>query len=56
MKTYSVEFKRTSFVTITIEAESSDHAEELAWKELVESYDISGEADWQTESITQELK
>lgn len=58
MKTYSVEFKRTSFVTISVEAESADHAEELAWQELSqsESWGISGDADWQTESITEELK
>lgn len=53
MKSYAVEFKRTSYVTLHIEAESPDHAEELAWQELQsgESYGISDDADWQTISI-----
>ena len=55
MQSYSVEFKRTSYVTLHIEAESKDHAEELAWEELAagESYGISDDADWSTESITE---
>ena len=55
MKSYAVEFKRTSYVTLYIEAESQDHAEELAWQELQsgESYGISDDADWQTTSINE---
>ena len=53
MKTYEVEFKRTSYVTLYIEAESKDHAEELAWEELQagESYGVSGDADWETSHL-----
>jgi hypothetical protein len=53
MKPYTVEFKRTSYVTLYIDAESADHAEELAWQELQsgESYGISDDADWETTSI-----
>ena len=56
MKTYEVEFKRTSYVTITVEAESKDHAEELAWQELADgSYGDLDDANWDTESI-EEMK
>ena len=34
MKTYHVELKRTSYVNISIEADSPEEAEELAWEEL----------------------
>lgn len=34
MKTYHVELKRTSYVNISIEAESPEEAEQLAWDEL----------------------
>lgn len=39
MKIYYVELKRVSYINICIEADSPDHAEELAWEELQE--DIS---------------
>lgn len=53
MKTYTVELKRTSYVTITIEAESPDHADELAWYEIQTdgSYGASDDAEWTTERI-----
>ena len=53
MKTYQIELKRTSYVNLTIEAESEDEAEKLAWAELSsgESYGISDDADWNLESI-----
>jgi len=34
MKTYEIELKRTSFITITVEADSREQAEELAWTSL----------------------
>jgi len=34
MKTYHVELKRTSYVNISIEADSPEEAEQLAWDEL----------------------
>ena len=53
MKTYTVELKRTSYVTITIEAESPDHADELAWNEIQTdgSYGAADDAEWTTERI-----
>jgi hypothetical protein len=34
MKTYQVELKRVSYVTLTVEADSVDSAEDAAWLEL----------------------
>ena len=52
MKTYQIELKRVSYVNLTIEADSQDEAEELAWQELTSdgSYGDS-DADWDIESI-----
>jgi len=58
MKTYQVEFKRTSFVTISIEAESEDDAEQKAWDEfdLTNGYFEVGNADWSIERIGEEVE
>lgn len=49
MKTYEVELKRTSFITITVEAGSTEEAEFLAWQEVPAH---EGKyADWEVESI-----
>ena len=51
MKTYEVELKRVSYVSLDIEAESQDEAEALAWIAL-ESHGSYGEhASWELESI-----
>ena len=52
MKTYQIELKRTSYVNLTVEAESVEEAEELAWDELESdgSYGLNY-ADWEIESI-----
>jgi hypothetical protein len=52
MKTYQIELKRTSYVNITVEAESVEEAEQLAWDELRSdgSYGLTY-ADWEIESI-----
>ena len=52
MKMYEVELKYVSYTTITIEADSAEQAEELAWQEL--STDGSYRSDygnWELESI-----
>jgi len=53
MKNYAVELKRTSYVTIVVEAKTQEEAEDLAWEEIEsgESYGISDDADWQVNSI-----
>ena len=47
MKTYEVEMRRTSFVTITVEAKDMEEAEFIAYQELVDT----NEAAWTVESI-----
>jgi len=34
MKKFEVEFRRASYITVTVEAESEDDAEDKAWEEL----------------------
>jgi hypothetical protein len=46
MKTYSVEFRRTSFVTLTVEAENQKAAEDAAWKELEDEFNCK-DAEWE---------
>jgi|APGre2960657404_1045060.scaffolds.fasta_scaffold04513_9 hypothetical protein len=48
---YEVEMKRTSYVCISVDADSKEEAEQLAWYELEsnESYGF-GNADWEVES------
>ena len=50
MKTYEVELKRESYITIWVEALNEAHAEELAWKEIEDRPD-SDDASWLIESI-----
>jgi hypothetical protein len=57
MKTYQVEFRRVSFVTVSIKAESEDDAEQKAWDEfnMDEGYfEEVGKTDWTIETITEE--
>lgn len=55
MKTYEVELRRTSYITVTVEAENQEAAEELAWLELDKHEHEDGYADWALESI-EEMK
>ena len=50
MKTYEVELKRESYITIWVEALNEAHAEELAWKEIENRRDAD-DASWLVESI-----
>jgi hypothetical protein len=55
MKTYQIELKRTSYVTLTIEAENEDEAEGLAWLELASDGSYGDrDAHWDIESIEEE--
>ena len=56
MTKYEVVFRRTSFVSIYIEAKSEDDAEQKAWDEfdLKNGYFEVGNADWRIETITEE--
>jgi len=55
MKTFEVELRRTSFITVTVQAENEDDAEALAYKQI-ESEGGDTYADWETESIEEVSK
>jgi hypothetical protein len=57
MKHFAVEVKRTSYVTIHVEANTKEQAEELAWAEIEsgESYGISDDANWGVEDIYEQF-
>ena len=48
-KQFAVELRRTSFVTIYVDAETREQAEDLAWDELQSdgSYGTGSDADWE---------
>ena len=50
MKTYEVELRRISYITVAVEAEDEDSAEELAWRE-VDTTPNSDDATWDLNSI-----
>lgn len=47
MKTYSVELRRTSFITLTVEAANQDAAEDVAWLELQTGDFDCDDAEWE---------
>ena len=51
MKTYDVELKRTSYITLTVEANSEDEAEEKVWQEIESDRADIYDAEWDIESI-----
>jgi hypothetical protein len=54
MKTYTVTIARSSFVEITVDANSRDEAEALAWAEQdLMQYEWNPSDDWETVSIDQ---
>jgi hypothetical protein len=55
MKHYAVEIKRTSFITIHVEAKNPDEAEALAWKELENGADPVEDADWECSDIYEQF-
>lgn len=50
MKTYEVELRRTSYIVVTVEADSLEEAESLAYKDIDARGD-SAYASWEVESI-----
>jgi hypothetical protein len=56
MKTYEVELKRTSFVTITVEAKDMEEAEFMAWQQIEQGRGEDGHANWEVESIEEITK
>ena len=56
MKTYEVELKRTSYITIDVEAENVEAAMSAAWLQLAESEFKDNDAYWDIESINGEAQ
>jgi hypothetical protein len=52
MKTYEIELKRVSFVTLTIEAEDQDAAEALAWEQIQRDY-YRDDGDWDIAEVSE---
>ncbi len=50
MKVFQIEFKRTSYINLEIEAESQEEAEALAWEDIKQDY-YKEDGDWEIESI-----
>jgi hypothetical protein len=57
MKHFAVELMRTSYVTVYVEAETKDQAENLAWREINgdESYGVSDDAHWECSDIYEQF-
>ena len=51
MKTYEVEFRRTSYITVIVEADNPDAAVTKAWAQLEADNVNIDEAAWGVESI-----
>ena len=51
MRTYEVEIKRTSYITLTVVADNEDEAEEKAWIEVEHDRADINDAAWEIESI-----
>jgi len=47
---FAVEFKRVSYVTVYVAAESKDQAESLAWNEINRGYSQGNDAEWSINS------
>ena len=50
MRTYEVELQRTSYITVTVEAENEDAAEAIAYKRIEDGHE-DDDASWTTESV-----
>jgi hypothetical protein len=52
MKTYHVTLKRESYVNYTVQANTPEQAEELAWQELErDDYQEKRDANWDCDSV-----
>lgn len=55
MRTYEVELRRESYITLTVEANNPEEAEEKAWHELEHNYPNINDSTWTLESIEEFL-
>jgi len=49
-KTYEVELRRTTFITVWVDAETEDVAEALAWEKM-KAQEFMEDSSWDIESI-----
>lgn len=52
MNTYEVEYKRTSYVIIKVEANSPEEADALAWEQVEREAADLNDAAWELSEIT----
>lgn len=52
MNTYEVEYKRTSYVIIKVEASSPEQADALAWEQVEREAADLNDAAWELSEIT----
>ena len=50
-KTYEVELQRTSYITVTVEAENEDEAEKLAWAQIERDCVNINDSQWDVASV-----
>lgn len=50
---FAIEFKRVSYVTVYVAAESQDKAESMAWAEIDQGYARGNDAEWTINSLDQ---
>jgi hypothetical protein len=55
MKHFAVEVKRTSYVTIHVEADTKEQAEDAAWLELQTSDYDESDSDWECTDIYEQF-
>jgi len=55
MKHFAVELKRTSYITVHVDAETKEQAEDAAWLELQTSDYDDEDADWQCSDIYEQF-
>lgn len=51
MKTFEIEFRRVSYITLWIDAESKEEAESKAWREVENNRADINDAHWDIEYI-----
>jgi hypothetical protein len=51
MKTFEVELRRTSYITLTVEAENEDDAEDKAWAQVEADNVNINDSQWDVESV-----
>lgn len=51
MKKYEVEYRRTSYITMEVEADSPEEADRIAWQRIEDDQANINDACWELESV-----